>query len=181
MIRLRKKSFIYILALILTILQLVFYKNSPLPKALSSPTDILSPTTTIIPYEKQKAKVVRVIDGDTIEIEGKVKVRYIGVNTPELHDPKKPIECFGQAATDENKRLVEGKEVYMQRDVSDTDKYKRLLRYVWVGDVFVNDTLSARVLLKYQPSRQTSNTFFNFWGLKLRHETIVEVCGKNVL
>lgn len=134
---LSKKRSIYILAIILTVLQLFFNKNNPISKSLLTPT----PTLTISPYEKERAKVTRIIDGDTIEIEGKIKVRYIGVNTPELHDPKKPIECFGQTASDENKRLVEGKEVYMQRDVLDTDKYKRLLRYVWVGDVFVNDHL----------------------------------------
>ena len=136
-----KKQIIYVLAIILTVLQLFFNKNNPLPKTSFIPTNVPSPTVTLVPYEKQKVKVVRVIDGDTVEIEGKIKVRYIGVNTPELHDPKKPVECFGQAASDENKRLVEGKEIYIQKDISETDKYKRLLRYVWVGDIFVNDYL----------------------------------------
>lgn len=131
--RLGKKSFIYIFALILAVLQLIFYKDNPLPKTKVNPT--------VAPYEKQKVKVVRVIDGDTIEIEGNIKLRYIGVNTPELYDPKRPVECFGQVASDENKKLVEGKEIFIQRDISETDKYKRLLRYVWVGDIFVNDYL----------------------------------------
>lgn len=136
-----KKQKVYILAIILLILQLFFGKNNPLPKNPLIPINVPAPTIIITPNEKQKVKVVRVIDGDTIEIEGKIKVRYIGVNTPELHDPKKPIECFGQAATDENKKLVEGKEVYIQKDISETDKFKRLLRYVWVEDIFVNDYL----------------------------------------
>ena len=137
MSQLNKKQSIYILAIILTVLQLFFNKNNPLPKNSLIPTDISATT----PYEKQKVKVVRIIDGDTIEIESKIKVRYIGVNTPELHDPKKPIECFGQAAADENKKLVEGKEIFIQKDISEVDKYKRLLRYVWVGGTFVNDYL----------------------------------------
>lgn len=144
-----KKQTIYALAIILAILQLIFYKDNLLPKATSNPTGIPTSTITVAPYEKQKVKVLRVIDGDTIEIEGNIKLRYIGINTPELHDPKKPVECFGQVASDENKKLVEGKEIYIQRDVSETDKYKRLLRYVWVGDpstssgqvIFVNDYL----------------------------------------
>lgn len=136
-----KKQTIYVLAVILAILQLFFNKNSLLPKVSVIPTNVPAPTATIISYEKQRVMVIRVIDGDTIEIEGKQKVRYIGVNTPELHDPRKPIECFGQAAADENKRLVEGKEVYIQKDVSEVDKYKRLLRYVWVDDIFINDYL----------------------------------------
>ncbi len=136
-----KKQTIYVLAVILAILQLFFSKNNPLPKVSLIPTNVPSPTITIAPYEKQKVKVIRVIDGDTIEIEGKKKIRYIGVNTPELHDPRKPIECYGQTAVDENKKLVEGKEIFIQKDVSEIDKYKRLLRYVWVGDTFVNDYL----------------------------------------
>lgn len=141
MSQLNKKQSIYILAIILAVLQIFFGKNNPFPKVSLIPTNIPEPTIIITLNEKQKVKVIRVIDGDTIEIEGKIKVRYIGVNTPEFHDPKKPIECFGQTAADENKKLVEGKEIFIQKDISEVDKYKRLLRYVWVGDTFVNDYL----------------------------------------
>lgn len=138
-----KKQKVYILAIILLILQLFFGEDNPLPKNISitSCTGQACLTPTINISDKQTVLVTRVIDGDTIEIEGKIKVRYIGINTPELHDPKKPIECFGQTASDENKKLIEGKEVYIQKDISETDKFKRLLRYVWVGDIFVNDYL----------------------------------------
>ena len=139
MTRANKKLIIYIAAIIYAVIQLLFSKNNSLSKSSVVPTNI--PTPTAFFGEKQTVRVVRVIDGDTIEIEGKIKVRYVGVNTPELHDPRKPIECFGQAASDENKRLVEGKEIYIQKDVSETDKFKRLLRYVWVGDMFINDYL----------------------------------------
>lgn len=89
----------------------------------------------------QVYKVTRVIDGDTIEIEGSQKVRYIGIDTPETVHPEKAVECFGREATTENKKLVEGKEVRMEKDVSETDKYGRLLRYVYVDDLFANDYL----------------------------------------
>ena len=141
MARLNKKQSVYILAIILAILQLFFSKSNPPQKSSFAPTNLSTITITMPQQQKQKVKVIRIIDGDTIEIEGNIKIRYIGVNTPELHDPKKPIECFGQAASDENKKLVEGKEITIQKDVSETDKYKRLLRYVWVGDIFVNDYL----------------------------------------
>ena len=85
--------------------------------------------------------VTRVIDGDTIEIEGGKKVRYIGVNTPETVDPRKPVECFGKEASEENARLVGGKRVRLKKDVSQTDKYGRLLRFVYVGDLMINDYL----------------------------------------
>ena len=83
-------------------------------------------------------KVVRVVDGDTIEIEGGERVRYIGIDTPETVDPRKPVQCFGVEASNKNKELVEGKMVRLERDTTDRDKYNRLLRYVWVGDIFVN-------------------------------------------
>lgn len=95
------------------------------------------------------ADVSKVVDGDTIEviINGeKYKLRYIGINTPETVDPRRSVECFGREASNENKRLVEGKRVYLQKDISETDKYSRLLRYVYLplddgSLLFLNDYL----------------------------------------
>ena len=83
-------------------------------------------------------RVVHVIDGDTIELEGGERIRYIGMDTPETVDPRKPVQCFGLEASRKNKELVEGKRVRLEKDITDRDRYGRLLRYVWVGDVFVN-------------------------------------------
>jgi len=91
-----------------------------------------------------EARVTRVIDGDTIEVnlDGiTYRVRYIGIDTPETVHPSEPIECFGKEASDKNSELVQGKIVRLEKDVSETDKYGRLLCYVWVGDIFVNDYL----------------------------------------
>ncbi len=93
--------------------------------------------------------VVKVVDGDTIEvvIDGQnKKLRYIGINTPETVDPRKGVECFGREASDENKRLVEGRNVLLEKDISETDKFGRLLRYVYLPledgtKLFVNDYL----------------------------------------
>lgn len=82
--------------------------------------------------------VVRVIDGDTIEIEGGQRVRYVGIDTPETVDPRKPVQCFGVEASNKNKEFVGGKRVRLEKDISETDKYGRLLRYVYVDDIFVN-------------------------------------------
>ena len=84
------------------------------------------------------ARVTQVIDGDTIIIEGGYRVRYIGIDTPEVHPE---MEACGMEALEANRRLVEGKEVRLERDVSETDKYGRLLRYVYVDDIFVNAEL----------------------------------------
>lgn len=85
--------------------------------------------------------VTKVIDGDTIELEGKIKVRYIGIDTPETVKPATPVECFGKEASNRNKELVLDRYVYLEKDVSDTDRYGRLLRYVYVDGLFVNEAL----------------------------------------
>jgi micrococcal nuclease len=101
----------------------------------------------------QTARVVRVVDGDTlvVEIEGREeRLRYIGIDTPETVKENSPVECFGKEASAENKRLVEGQNVEFERDVSERDRYDRLLRYVYVTDpatgerLFVNYELVAR-------------------------------------
>ncbi|MEW6033688.1 MAG: thermonuclease family protein [Chloroflexota bacterium] len=76
--------------------------------------------------------VVRVIDGDTIVISGGATVRYIGIDTPERGEP------YYQEALEANRRLVEGKSLRLERDVSEEDRYGRLLRYVYQDGVFVN-------------------------------------------
>jgi micrococcal nuclease len=83
--------------------------------------------------------VVRDVDGDTIDVQqGSTKeaVRLIGVDTPETHDPRKPVQCFGEAAAAHTKSLAEGKNVRLEADPtdSDRDKYHRLLRYVYLPD-----------------------------------------------
>lgn len=92
-----------------------------------------------------EARVVRVVDGDTIivEIDGKEeRVRYIGVDTPETVRPNSPVECYGEEASNANTNLVEGQTVYLEKDISERDRYDRLLRYVYTiqdGEpVFVN-------------------------------------------
>jgi micrococcal nuclease len=82
--------------------------------------------------------VTRVVDGDTVVIEGGYRVRYIGIDTPEVRPEPEP---FGIEALEANRRLVEGRAVRLERDVSETDKYDRLLRYVYVDGIFVNADL----------------------------------------
>lgn len=91
------------------------------------------------PQNRQIVKVTRVIDGDTVEIGGGQKVRYIGINTPETVDPRTTVQCFGKEASNKNRELVEGKIVQLEKDISETDKYGRLLRYVYISNTFVND------------------------------------------
>jgi micrococcal nuclease len=125
---------------------------------MATPTPVPSPTVTPIPGEMQEAVVLRVVDGDTIvvELDGeRHSVRYIGIDTPETHHPTDGADYWGFEATEANKSFIaEGETVVLQRDISETDIYGRLLRYVWVDDVLVNAEIVsmglARVLF-YEP------------------------------
>jgi len=88
--------------------------------------------------------VTRVIDGDTIEVDiagTSYKVRYIGIDTPELDDKQARFCDLAQKATRLNRQLVEGKTIRLEKDISETDKHGRLLRYVYVDDIFINAEL----------------------------------------
>ena len=96
------------------------------------------------------ARVVRVVDGDTIRVvqDGREEpIRYIGVDTPETVKPGEPVQCFGQQASTFNKRLVEGRRVRLRIGRERRDRYGRLLAYVYVvdeGKRFVNAELLRR-------------------------------------
>ncbi|HWP62109.1 MAG TPA: thermonuclease family protein [Candidatus Binatia bacterium] len=74
----------------------------------------------------------------------------MGIDTPETVDPSSPVEWMGPEASAANAALVDGRQVVLERDVSETDRYGRLLRYVWLEDpgsptgwLFVNLALVA--------------------------------------
>lgn len=77
----------------------------------------------------EMGKVVNVIDGDTIVLDGNRKVRIIGINTPEIHKKK---ELYGEEAKAFAEKTLLGKTVYLEKDVSEKDRYQRLLRHVWL-------------------------------------------------
>src|SRR5438128_12435826 len=88
--------------------------------------------------------VVRVVDGDTIHVrlaDRVEKVRYIGVNTPEVHHPRKGEEPGGREAAEVNRELVENERVRLELDVQSRDRYGRLLAYVWIGETMINAEL----------------------------------------
>jgi micrococcal nuclease len=94
--------------------------------------------------QRLEGSVIRVVDGDTIHVklgERVEKVRYIGVNTPELHHPTRGEEPGGRAAAAVNRRLVGGQRVRLEHDVQSRDRHGRLLAYVWIGELMVNAEL----------------------------------------
>lgn len=91
---------------------------------------VLSPGT----YE-----VVNIEDGDTLTVNmngNHERVRFIGVDTPEVRDPRKPVQCFGRAASNFTKQLIGEKDVRLEADPesSNRDRYNRLLRYIYLPD-----------------------------------------------
>ena len=114
-----------------------FTASATLPPT-SIPTVVTVSATATTTLTGESGVVTAVIDGDTIDVNlgGAVKrVRYIGMNTPESNQP-----CYREA-TNANAALVSGKTVRLVKDVSETDRFGRLLRYVYVGEVFVNAAL----------------------------------------
>jgi endonuclease YncB( thermonuclease family) len=129
-----------------------------------------SPATNLDPVgATETARVVRVVDGDTIVIDrghGNERVRYIGIDTPESVKPNTPVEFMAKEASAANEALVAGRDVVLERDVSDTDQYDRLLRYVWLregdGWEFVNLELVRRgyaQVATYPPDVRWTDTF----------------------
>jgi micrococcal nuclease len=112
--------------------------------------------------------VDRVIDGDTIVVlmNGEDEtVRLLGMDTPETVDPRKPVQCFGPEASAETKSLLDGREVSLQNDPtqSDRDKYGRLLRYVFRDDgLFVDEFLVQQGFARE----------YTYFGVPYKYQTI---------
>ena len=133
----------------------------------------LAPTLTLLfsgasgHSRSETATVVRVIAGDAIEVDldgWRYTVRYIGINTPETNRPSRGGEFYGPEAAARNRELVEGKTVRMEFDVSSTDRFDRLLGYVYVDDEMVNATLISEgfaVASAFPPDTKFADRFEN--------------------
>ncbi len=108
--------------------------------------------------------VLRVVDGDTLVVNvrgNKELVRLLGVDTPESVDPRKPVQCFAHEAADKMKSFVAGKSVILIDDSTqgNRDKYRRLLRYVYLPDgvrTFVNGEMVKQgyaISYRYYPTK----------------------------
>jgi micrococcal nuclease len=83
--------------------------------------------------------VTRVIDGDTLVVQGVGTVRLIGVDTPETVDPRRPVQYFGKEASEFTHRMAQGEVVRLEFDVERKDRYGRTLAYVYLRDAtFLN-------------------------------------------
>ena len=110
----------------------------------SAPEASLSPKGSITDNNRSNLvqyEVIRVIDGDTVELKNGERLRYNDIDTPETSHPSKPIECYGPEASKKNKELVEGETILVELGNPEKDRYGRLLGYVYIDDLFVNAEL----------------------------------------
>ncbi|MFH0917925.1 MAG: thermonuclease family protein [Candidatus Omnitrophota bacterium] len=131
-------------------------------------------------YDYTNILVTRVVDGDTLVLENKERVRLIGIDTPELHESSKlyrdtkrsgqdiaTIKQLGQRAYEFTKNLVEGQRVRLEFDVERYDKYKRILAYVYLTDgTFVNAKIVEEgyaSLMTYPPNVRYADLFLKLY------------------
>jgi len=136
-----------------------------------------------------RAVVAHVVDGDTIDVTiggHRERVRLLGINTPEVVDPRKPVECYGPEASALTKKLLSpGTEVRLVRDVEPRDDYGRLLAYVYrePDGLFVNLDLvvqGAAVLLTFRPNTSHAVEFATAAAAAQRaHRGLWAVCRGN--
>jgi micrococcal nuclease len=105
-----------------------------------------TPSTEVL-----RGRVVAVLDGDTIVVAGVGKVRYLGIDTPELHHPRKPVQRLAAQARRANVRLVAGRMVELHTDRERRDAYGRLLAYVYVSGSMTNGGLLCAGLARTLP------------------------------
>lgn len=146
--------------------------NTIVVGTFENPTETALPAVSINPGVASCIKddtpeigiVVDIVDGDTIKViinGATYSLRYIGIDTPENTTEK---EYYGQEATNRNAELVYAKAVTLYSDVSDKDRYGRLLRYVFVEDQFINLMLVQEgyaSAYRYEPDTACAETFSN--------------------
>ncbi len=137
-----KKVLVLVAAVLVALIGYVLEPQDVTPLQPSQLADVAAVTTGVTTTPKLPQNmhpVVKVVDGDTLAVlmNGKsVTLRLIGLDTPETVDPRKPVQCFGKAASDKAKEMLTGKAVRLEYDASQgtLDKYGRTLAYVFLSD-----------------------------------------------
>lgn len=173
------RRFLWVIVIGIGILSILFLANPNSPSNPSPPSSPEESPTTASPTgpaspepvspespatipSQEEVTVRKVIDGDTIVLTDGRTLRYIGIDAPETGGGRTAVECFSAESTARNRQLVEGKRVRLERDVSETDRYDRILRYVYLGDVFVNEVLvrdGYATAYAYPPDVKYQETF----------------------
>lgn len=180
----KKKKKVRILSVVINTIALFIFAYLVQKPPLKQINDTNFPRTTPQVIGKKTSAgentfvVSEVIDGDTVRLSDGQVVRYIGVDTPEI----KEGDCYAEKAKYQNTVLVGGQEVRLEKDVSETDRYGRLLRYVFLqtdkGEIFINDYLVKNgyaLIATYPPDvkykelflasqKKAKENFLGLWG-----------------
>lgn len=154
---------IFTLIIVATTLLLILNACQPEPTADQPLEGVEGLECIPASQEPETARVTHIADGDTITVEmngESYRVRFIGINAPELNSKDNDL---AEDAKSLNAQWVEDQTVLLYRDTSETDPYDRLLRYVVVGDTFVNYQLVAQGAARardYPPDTACSETFY---------------------
>ncbi len=147
---------INLITIILVLISSPLWLNLDRTEAPTIPDSHLSITN------KEYAYVKEVIDGDTFITNKGKRVRLIGIDAPEMnYNKESPPECKAEQSKEALSKMILNKQVVLIKDKSDTDKYGRLLRYVYVGDTFVNAELVKLGLakVKYYPPDTSKHAY----------------------
>jgi micrococcal nuclease len=144
-----KKKALALFAVVLSLLLSFIFSKLPEIDQINGIQDIPKILNLLLEEEENpvglvNAKVVRVVDGDTVVVryEGREeRIRLIGVDTPETVHPNKPVEAYGEEAKEYTKKKLEEKNIQIEFDVQERDRYGRLLGYIWVDGLLFNDEL----------------------------------------
>ncbi|MBI2873159.1 MAG: thermonuclease family protein [Chloroflexi bacterium] len=157
---------------VVTLLSVLSLVLACTPTLAPTATPTPAPTTTATPSNPcpsmTPALVVKIVDGDTIHVlidTQDYRVRYIGIDAPETVHPTVGEQPYGREASARNHQLVLGKAVCLEKDMSETDQYGRLLRYVWLENgTMANATLVAEgyaQVTTYPPDVKYSQLFLS--------------------
>jgi micrococcal nuclease len=144
-----KKKALALSAVVLPLLLSFIFSKLPEIDQINGIQDIPKILNLLLEEEENpvglvNAKVVRVVDGDTVVVryEGREeRIRLIGVDTPETVHPNKPVEAYGEEAKEYTKKKLEEKDIQIEFDVQERDRYGRLLGYIWLDGLLFNDEL----------------------------------------
>ncbi len=120
---------IFILGILVGVAITTLARQNAMPESVGDGT---SAQDSVSADDDGTVHVTHIIDGDTMIISGGEHVRLIGIDTPERGEP------YYREATQQLRELIEGKNIRMEKDVSERDRYGRLLRHIYVGDLWVN-------------------------------------------
>lgn len=145
-----KRLFCFIIIITFALIVSFFLKDELNKKDLSLDENVNNAIINSKDIQLEEAYVTKIVDGDTIWVKlgnTEEKVRLIGIDCPEY---TKQIEPYGKEATEYTTEKLLNKMVFLQKDVSNTDNYDRLLRYVWTEKIYeVNDENISKYLFNY--------------------------------